>query len=200
MATITVETGQARLAQLLSTYFSPPLLPVAAGGAVSLHLTWPHPDGLLWGLSGSGAWALLCAAMALVGARVGKWPTLTPTRRGPRLILLAASVLAGVCVLLACRSLGAPTALLTLGSMAPLLAALLLACTLATNVSLHTSAAAASVTLLALHLGTGWSVLYLLVAAIAWSRLCLGAHTHAQVLWGAALGTIACAAMVCLRR
>jgi membrane-associated phospholipid phosphatase len=173
---------------------------VVAGGAVSLRITWPHPDGLAWGLFGSGLWALLCAAMALLGARVGRWPTLAPPQRGPRLMLLTASVMAGVCVWLTCRHLGAPAALLAVGCMAPLIAAVLLVCTLADNVSLHTSSAAASVTLLALYLGAAWSVLYLLVAAIGWSRLHLRAHTPAQVLMGATLGTSACAAMVFLRR
>ncbi|MGZ3119654.1 hypothetical protein [Streptomyces sp. H62] len=184
----------------MSAYLAPPCLPVAVGAAVSLRITWPHPGGLLWGLFGSGTWALLCAAMALVGARLGGWPSLTPSGRRPRLLLLSASAVAGVCVWLLCVHLGAPAHLLAVGRTAPLLAVLVLACTLAANVSLHTASAAASVTLLALYLGAGWAVLYVLVAAVGWSRLHLRVHTRLQVLSGAALGTSVCAAAVLLHR
>ncbi|OEJ28760.1 hypothetical protein AR457_34740 [Streptomyces agglomeratus] len=111
-------------------------------------------------------------------------------------MLLAASVLAAAVVWLICRRLGAPAPLLALGSTAPLLAALLLASTWASNVSLHTSAAAASITLLTLHLGAGSALLYLLVAAIGWSRLHLRVHTLDQVLVGAVLGAATCVAML----
>ncbi|MEW2577979.1 phosphatase PAP2 family protein [Streptomyces syringium] len=171
-------------------------MPVVAGGAVGWRMTWPHADGLLWGLCGSGSWALLCAALASAGVRLGWWPTAVPSRRGPRLTLLAASTVAAVAVWLVCGRLGAPAPLLAVGRTAPLLAALLLACTWAGNVSLHTSAAAAGVTLLALRLGPGWALLYLLVAAIGWSRLHLRVHTPAQVLMGAVLGATACVAMM----
>lgn len=197
---IIARCGRTKLARLLSAYLAPPCLPVAVGAAVSLRITWPHPGGLLWGLFGSGTWALLCAAMALVGARLGGWPSLTPSGRRPRLLLLSASAVAGVCVWLLCVRLGAPAHLLAVGRTAPLLAVLVLACTLAANVSLHTASAAASVTLLALYLGAGWAVLYLLVAAVGWSRLHLRVHTRLQVLSGAALGTSVCAAVVLLHR
>ncbi|CAM5509906.1 hypothetical protein STENM223S_03090 [Streptomyces tendae] len=196
MAMITAGIRRTRLARLLSTYFAPPCLPVVAAGAVSLRITWPNADGLLWGLFGSGSWALLCAAMTPLAARAGRRPALMPAARGPRLRLLAASVLAGMGVWQACAWLGAPPELLDLGELAPLLTGLVLACTLAGNVSVHTGSAAASVTLLSLYLGAGWAVLYLLVAAIGWSRLHLRAHTPAQVVAGAVLGTTACATAV----
>ncbi|MFJ6752802.1 hypothetical protein ACIQNI_32160 [Streptomyces sp. NPDC091266] len=195
MATITVEPGRTRLAQQLSWYISPHVMAVVAGGSVGWRITWPHPGGLIWGLCGSGAWVLLCAGLALVGRRLGWWATLVPARRGPRLLLLAGSVIAAVPVLLTCGRLGAPAPLLTLGMAAPLLAGLLLVGTCAGNISLHTSAAAAGTTLLTLQLGRAWAVLYLLVAALAWSRLHLRVHTPGQVLAGAVLGTAVCAAM-----
>ncbi|MEV7004025.1 phosphatase PAP2 family protein [Streptomyces sp. NPDC093982] len=182
----------------MSRRFPPPFLPVVAGGVVSWDITWPRPDGLVWGLCGSGAWALLCAGTAITGVRLGWWPTLVPSKRRPRLMLLAMSGIAAIGVWLVCGRLGAPPELLTRGRLAPLLAALVLACTWVGNISLHTSAAAASVTLITLQLGRGWGALYLLVAAIAWSRLHLRAHTLAQVLAGAVLSTAVCAATVCL--
>ncbi|MGA4847037.1 phosphatase PAP2 family protein [Streptomyces sp. G5(2025)] len=72
----------------------------------------------------------------------------------------------------------------------------MLASTCAGNISLHTTAAAASTTLLALLVDVRWAVLYVLVAAIAWSRLHLGAHTPPQVLAGAGLGTVVCGVAV----
>ncbi|MFC8142387.1 phosphatase PAP2 family protein [Streptomyces paradoxus] len=124
-----------------------------------------------------------------------------PSQRGPRLVLLGASVIAAAVVWLACGYLGAPPTLLAAGRTAPLLTALLLACTWTGNVSLHTSSAAASITLVTLLVDVRGAVLYLLVAAIAWSRLHLRVHTPAQVLVGALLGTVAvCAATVYLRQ
>lgn len=82
----------------------------------------------------------------------------------------------------------------------PLLAALLLASTWASNVSLQTSAASASVSPLTLELGPAWALLYLLVAAIGWARLHLRVHTPGQVVMGAALGTTVCAAVICFHR
>jgi membrane-associated phospholipid phosphatase len=86
--------------------------------------------------------------------------------------------------------------LLLIAAAALLLLASVLACTCVGNISLHTSAAAGSVTLMALLMDVRWAGLYLLVAAIAWSRLHLGAHTPAQVLAGAGLGTLLCGATV----
>jgi membrane-associated phospholipid phosphatase len=192
--------SRAQVARQLSTYFSPPVMPVVAGSAVSWRTTWPLYDGLLWGLCGCGSWVLLCTAVAFAGTRLGWWPTHVPSERGPRLMLLAATVLAAAAVWMTCRRLGAPAPLLAAGVTAPLLAALLLVSTWATNVSLHTSAAAAGVTLLTLELGPAWALLYPLVAAIGWSRLHLRVHTLGQVLTGAALGATACVAVVCLYR
>lgn len=197
---ITVEHDSTRLARRLSLYFSPPVMPVVAGSAVSWRTTWPHHEGLWWGLCGSGSWALLCAVLVLIGVRLGWWPTTVPSKRGPRLTMLATAVAAAVAVWPVCGVLGAPVPLLELGSTAPLLAALLLACTWATNVSLHTSAATAGVTLLTLQLGSAWALLYLLVAAIGWARLHLRVHTPAQIAMGAALGAGVCVAVVCLTR
>ncbi|WP_395570424.1 phosphatase PAP2 family protein [Streptomyces sp. BK79] len=198
--TMIITGGRAHLARRLSTYFSPPVMPVVAGCAVGWRTTWPSYDGLLWGLYGCGSWVLLCTAVAFAGTRLGWWPTHVPSERGPRLMLLAATLLAAAAVWMTCRRLGAPAPLLAVGTTAPLLAALLLVSTWVTNVSLHTGAAAAGVTLLTLELGPAWVLLYPLVAAIGWSRLRLRAHSLGQVLAGAALGTTACVAVVCLGR
>ncbi|WP_399881695.1 phosphatase PAP2 family protein [Streptomyces sp. BBFR51] len=196
---ITVEYDRTWWARLLSTCFTPPLLPVVAAAAVGWHLIRPSHYGLLWGLGGSGSWALLCAALAVAGARLGWWPSPVPSQRGPRLVLLGVSVIAAAAVWLVCGRLGAPPTLLAFGLTALLLTALVLACTWASNISLHTSSAAASITLVTLLVDVRGSVLYLLVAAIAWSRLHLRVHTPAQVLLGAGLGTAVCTATVYLR-
>lgn len=198
MLTITVGYDRTWWARLLSTCFAPPLLPVLAGAAIGWHLTGPSHRGLLWGLGGSGCWALLCAALAAGGPRLGWWPGPQPSQRGPRLVLLAASVVAAVAVWLACGYLGAPPVLLELGRTALLLTAVVLACTWSSNISLHTSSAAASTTLVTLLVDVRAAVLFLLVAAIAWSRLHLRVHTPVQVLLGAGLGTAVCTATVYL--
>ncbi|WCN05264.1 phosphatase PAP2 family protein [Streptomyces sp. M92] len=195
---ITVEYDRTWWARLLSTCFTPPLLPVVTGAAVGWHLTRPHPYGLLWGLGGSGSWALLCAALATTGTRMGWWPSPVPSQRGQRLLLLGMSLIAAAAVWLVCGHLGAPPALMALGRTALLLTTLVLVCTSASNVSLHTSSAAASITLVTLQVHVWGAVLYPLVAAIAWSRLHLRVHTPAQVLLGAGLGTAVCTATVYL--
>jgi membrane-associated phospholipid phosphatase len=200
MSTITASSGRTWLAWQLSRYFPPPLLPVITGAAVSWRMTQPDHRGLLWGLGGSGAWALLSAALAVTGRRLGWWPSSVSSQRRPRLMLLTASVLVAAAVWLVCERLGAPPPLLAAGRTAVLLVALVLACTCFSNISLHTNAAAASITLMTVWLDASWAVLYLLVAAIAWSRLHLRAHTPAQVLLGAVLGTVVCMAMPHLSR
>ncbi|MFE3525561.1 phosphatase PAP2 family protein [Streptomyces sp. NPDC059161] len=141
-------------------------------------------------------WALSCVALAIAGSRLRWWPGSVPFRRRHRAPLLAASLIAGAGVWLLCKQLGAPRPLLALGVMAPVLVAFVLACTCVGKISLHASAAAASTTLLALLVDVRWAMLYPLVAAIAWSRLQLGAHTPPQLLAGAGLGTAVCCATV----
>ena len=69
--------------------------------------------------------------------------------------------------------------------------ALTLAVTHFWKVSFHAAVAAGTATILVLLFGAAWSLAWLVVAAIAWSRVYLRSHTPAQVVVGITLGALA---------
>ncbi|KAF4408498.1 MULTISPECIES: phosphatase PAP2 family protein [Streptomyces] len=164
-------------------------MPAAAAGlAVSWHLTWPSPAGLVWGLT-----AAVCAALGVLvvayGVWHGWWADIHLSRHSQRPLPLACATVAAAVVWLACREFGAPRELLAAAVMAPAGGAAVLVCTCFGKVSLHTSAASGSVTLVALLVDPWCAALFPLVAAVAWARLRTGAHTPGQAVAGALLGT-----------
>lgn len=88
--------------------------------------------------------------------------------------------------------------------LAPLLTALaqtllLFLITLAWQISIHTATTAGLVTFAILAMGSGASVLALLVPLVAWARVYLGRHTVAQTAAGALVGCLAFTMLFALR-
>ncbi|MEU7133457.1 phosphatase PAP2 family protein [Streptomyces sp. NPDC046261] len=181
-------TGAADLlARRTARCFSPPVLPVTAGCAVSWHATWPRPDGLVWGLT-----AVVCGAVGVLvmafGVRRGWWSDLDVSRHAERPLPLACASAGAALVWLTCRHLGAPHELLVAAALAPVGGTAFLLCTRFGKVSLHTCAAAGSIALLVLSVDPLCALLAPVAAVVGWSRVRLGAHTRAQVWAGGLLG------------
>ncbi|QHC23629.1 hypothetical protein [Streptomyces sp. GS7] len=173
--------------------FAPPVLPVAAGCALSWRAAL-----LAWGITAAGCAALGVTVIAL-GVRRGWWSDWELSRRAERPVPLACATAGALVVWLACWWLGAPRELLVPASLAPLGGAAFLVCTRRGKVSLHTSAAAGGVALLSFEV-SGWCAVVgvPLLALIGWSRVRIGAHTARQVWAGCLLGAGLTAAVLWL--
>jgi membrane-associated phospholipid phosphatase len=108
-----------------------------------------------------------------------------------------ASVLTGLALLAAFR---APRDLVALVAAGAVGLAVCAAVSQWWKMSIHTAVAAGTVVILVLVYGPRWWTSLLVLTAIGWSRVRLGAHTVAQVLVGAVVGaTIAASVFTALR-
>ncbi|MEV4432792.1 phosphatase PAP2 family protein [Streptomyces sp. NPDC049555] len=176
-----------RLARHTARCLSPPVLPVAAGCAVSWHAGRPGYAGLVWGGAAAVCGVVGVAVMAL-GVRCGWWSDLEVSRRAERPLPLTCASAAAAVVWLACLRAGAPRDVLVPGALAPAGGAAFVLCTRFGKVSLHTCAAAGSVALLTLRVDPVCALLAPLPVVVGWARIRLGAHTTAQVWAGGLLG------------
>ncbi|GGU96173.1 hypothetical protein GCM10010211_74210 [Streptomyces albospinus] len=172
-----------RLALWTGRLFAPPVLPVAAGCALSWRAALPA-----WGVTAAGC-AVLGVMVIVLGVRRGWWSDWELSRRAERPLPLACATTGALVVWLACWWLGAPRELLVPAALAPLGGAAFLVCTRRGKVSLHTSAAAGGIALLSVEV-SGWCAVagVPLLALVGWSRVRLGAHTARQVSAGGVLG------------
>ena len=147
------------------------------------------PGGVAWSLLGMLFTVLIPAVVVDVGVRRGRYTDHHLTRREQRAVPLgiaAGAVAAGAVVL---GSAGAPRAIVALQIAVLATLAVATGVTLWWKVSFHVAVVSAAAAVLSLLGGGAWALAWVLVPAVGWSRVRLGAHTVAQVLVGAALGT-----------
>lgn len=178
-----------RAAVLVSNTTSPTLLmallsPVVGG------LATRTPAGVGWGALGTVSTALIPAAIVHLGVRRGRYGDHHLSRREQRAVPMALAVLSVTVGVLALVMLGAPAAIAAL--QVAVLATLLVATvvTLRWKVSLHLAVVCASATALTMVGGGWWALAWLVAPAVAWARLRLTAHSPAEVVAGAVLGTV----------
>ncbi|SCF04567.1 hypothetical protein GA0074695_3087 [Micromonospora viridifaciens] len=188
MRATTVRGASERLARLLTELLAPSVLVTALPLAVTARVSAGLPDFLRWG----GVALLFCAVVPVGvivhGVRRGRLSDRhvgDRTQRARPLLTGLASVAVGMALLVALR---APVELFATIVVIFVVGA---ACTVVNHwwkLSIHAAVAAATAAVLvSLHgpaLHAGW----LLVAAVAWSRVVLRDHTWAQVVAGIALG------------
>jgi hypothetical protein len=147
--------------------------------------------GVGWGLV-IGLFAAIFPVMFVrYGIRRWQWSGRHVGRRNERLAALMfviASDGAGASVLMAAHAPPAMTGCLT-GMLATSI--VITAITTAWKISVHCAVASAAVAMLALAYGPLVLAGYVLVAAVAWSRVALRDHTTAQVVAGIILGAMA---------
>ncbi len=173
-------------AHAISAVSSPTLLlgvlyPVVGALAAGL-------PGVAWSLLGMLFTVVVPAAIVDLGVRHGRYTDHHLTRREQRAVplgLAAASVAAGVAVLAVA---GAPRAIVALQVAVLATLALATLVTLVWKVSLHVAVVAAAAAVLPVLGGAWWTVSWLAVPVVAWSRWRLRAHTRPQLVVGALLG------------
>jgi membrane-associated phospholipid phosphatase len=185
-----IKTRTATAATAVTEVLAPAHLSIGLGFTVAVHSTGEIIQGIGWGALSVVFTALIPYAFVLLGVRRGKWAThhIPDRHQRPAALLFGlGSVLVGLAVLVL---LGAPGQLLALvvAQLVGLLVALTIS--LAWKVSIHTAVAFGTVIILALVLGPWSTVALVLALAVGWSRLILRAHTVAQVIGGAAVGTL----------
>ncbi|SFC58983.1 hypothetical protein [Streptomyces aidingensis] len=188
-----------RTARFITDSLAPAYLVIAVLLAIGWHST-QSLTGVGWGLLA----ALFCGgipfAVILLGVRLGKWTDKHVRIRQQRAVPLTAamaSVLAGLFLL---RLLDAPREVfaLVVAMLAGLVLTLLV--TYWWKVSVHTAVAAGTVVVLIVAYGPALAALAPVLAAVGWSRVALHDHTPAQVLGGAALGSLAAGVIFTLLR
>lgn len=178
-----------RAAVLVSNVTSPTLLMALLSPLVG-GLATRSAAGVGWGVLGTVSTAVIPAAIVHLGVRRGRYGDHHLARREQRAVPMALAMLSVSSGVAALAVLGAPGAIVAL--QVAVLATLLVATvvTLRWKVSLHLAVVCASATALTI-VGRGWWALAWLVApAVARARLRLTAHTPAQVVAGAVLGTV----------
>lgn len=191
-------TPREKAARILSDVLAPANLVVALLLLIGGHSTG-SAAGLGWGLLA----ALFCGVVPIgiiaLGVRRGALTDQHIRVRRQRIVPMAlslVSVLAGVTLL---RVLGAPADVFAL--VVAMLVGLVssLSVTIGWQISLHLSVAGGTVMILFLVLGPVALAAVPAVAAMAWARLVLRAHTPAQLLAGTALGGTAALTFALLR-
>ena len=147
-----------------------------------------HGAGAVWG----GVAAILCAGVPMAyivkGARAGKWSDHHVGEREHRAVPLTIGVVSVSVAIVVLVVVRAPRELIALvvAMLVGLIAVLVV--TRFWKVSIHTSVAAGFLGILLIVYGP-WTLVGLAVlAAVAWSRTVLDAHTWPQVAVGAAIG------------
>jgi membrane-associated phospholipid phosphatase len=186
---VLIKTRTATLATAVTEVLAPAHLSIALGLTVAVHSTDDTIHGIGWGALAVVFTGLIPYAFVLLGVRRGKWAThhIPDRHQRPAALLFGlGSVLVGLAALVL---LSAPGQLLALvvAQLVGLLVALTIS--LVWKISIHTAVAFGTVIILALVLGPWSTVALVLAVAVGWSRLELRAHTLAQVIGGAAVGT-----------
>ena len=179
-----------RLAYIVSMIGSPPVL---GAGAIALTASIlsgrPHRGEQTW------LWALVCASLVIVAPltyivwllRRGQVSDIDVQRREQRAKPLVVSIISTglACIVLLVGR--APAELLVLAGALWLQTIIIFGITLRWKISMHSSAAAGTGTLIWALTGTLLPLL-IMVPLIVWSRVRLKRHTFAQTVAGAALG------------
>jgi len=179
-----------RAARVVTEVFAPAILVAVLLVAV----------GRWWGVVAALFCSLIPFGYIVLGVIRGRLTDHHIDLREQRRIPLAfgiASVLTGLTLLVAVRAPRDLIALVSAGAVG------LGVCATVNHwwkMSIHTAVAAGTVVILVLVYGHQWWLALLVLAAIGWSRVRLGAHTVAQVLVGAAVGaSIAASVFTALR-
>ncbi|WP_243790300.1 phosphatase PAP2 family protein [Saccharopolyspora gloriosae] len=180
-----------RTARVLTEVFSPAVIVLLLPIAVAWSATHSPGPALGWGVFVALTSSVLPMAGIVAGSRLGWWDGHHVRNREGRLIpllllIVFSSVGLGVLVLA-----GAPRLMVAL-DLAMLSALLVVGLiTVWWKVSVHTAVAAGATAILAEVYSPWLLLLWLLTAAVGWSRVRLGDHTPAQALVGALVGVAA---------
>jgi membrane-associated phospholipid phosphatase len=185
----TTVAPESRLARLVTDWLDPKTWIIA----VSLITGWTADrwTGLGWGAVSTLFAAVIPVLIIKRGVQTGRWADRHLGVKSSRLTVMAlilTSVAIGITIMLLG---GAPAQVvaLTVAMIATL--AGLAAITPAWKISVHTAVAAGATTMLAGQLPLiAVVVLWLVVAAVGWSRVAVRGHAPAQVLAGGALGIL----------
>ncbi|MFC8449740.1 hypothetical protein [Kitasatospora sp. NPDC057223] len=182
-----------RLARAVTDVLQPRNTLVAGMPAVGLAAAGDW-TGIPWGLLGALCAGVVPAAYIEWERGRGTWGdrhVVDRTQRAPIFLVILGSVGAGAGLMLLG---GAPGGVLVAMLALWVMTVVLLAVNSAWKISVDSAVASAVVAVLAAVHSPWWSVGYLLVAAVCWSRVALGYHTALQTVAGAGLGAATAAA------
>lgn len=179
------------LARVLTELFAPSVVVLVLPITVAWSATPRLPETLGWGLFVALTSSVLPMLGIVAGSRMGWWDGHHVRNREGRLIPFAVLSLLSALGLGVLLLADAPHLLIVLhvAMLTALLAVGLI--TVWWKVSVHTAVGAGAVAMLADVYTGRLLVLWVVVAAVGWSRVRLGDHTTAQVVVGAVVGVLA---------
>jgi membrane-associated phospholipid phosphatase len=180
-------TRAARFARLVTSALEPATWTVVLAAVIGWHTA--RLPGLGWGLLGAGFAAVIPEVFIHWGLHRGHWADRHVPVRHERIIVLSFIIVSVSTGLILLAGLGAPWPVTAAVLIMLIIVIVLLAITTVWKISIHTATAASSSLILIGVYGPAAIPVYLLVILTGWSRITLRAHTLAQVLAGAALGT-----------
>ena len=195
MTTADTHAGS-RLARLLTELGGPAVVLVALPIAVGAHAASDAVVGLLWGLAAATFFGLIPFGYVLAGARVGRWADHHVPQRTQRARVFVVSLISMLGGLVGLSLAGAPRLLTAVLWTLVIGAVLALVVTLFWKVSLHMWVLGTAASTLVVVYGPRALLAWPVIAAVGWSRVAMDDHSTAQVLVGAAAGSVAGAAVL----
>lgn len=186
-----LRSSRHRLARVITEVFSPPVLVLVITMVVGATSSSTVSRGLGWALLATLFVGLLPYGVILLGVRAGRIGDHNITIRSQRVVPMTVAFISAVAGLAVLAFLGAPRPLLALVVASAVGLASIAAGSTVWKMSIHVGSAAGSVVVLALTLGPAVLIAGVpVLAAVAWARLRLTAHTLRQVIGGGLFGTV----------
>lgn len=175
-------------AKILSLVFNPVLLTVVGLAIITYRYADSSRQFLVWTLTGSALIIGPALLFALFYSLQQRRLDLDISRREDRIIPL---MLASLGAFTGSYLVNTRVEIINLEVLSSVLVAVLISLTIVTfvwKISLHTAALTGIVTLLVVFRGPIFTLAYLTIIPVAWSRLTLKQHTPAQLTGGAIVG------------
>lgn len=185
-----VRTASDVAARVLTEILAPWVIVLLLPAGIAWQATHAAGPAVMWGLMVALSSSVLPMLVVVWGARTGRWDGHHVRNREERLIpfvVLTVLSSAGLALLIASD---APWPMVALHIS--MITALIITGTITAwwKISMHTAVASGAVVIVATSYEPLLWSLFLVVAAIGWSRVRLDDHTVAEVIGGAALGAI----------
>ncbi|MFD1241784.1 phosphatase PAP2 family protein [Arthrobacter ulcerisalmonis] len=178
-----------RAAWWISELFQPPVV-VSVQLLLSPVNSAGFPGNLGYGAIAAGFVCILPLVVLLVLVRrglVSDHHVSNRKQRAPVLLMALTSIIAGLVVL---GAMGAPAEVTAMVLAVVAGVVVLAAVSPFWKISGHAAAISSATVVTAAMLGPGWLALLVLIPAVGWSRVVLGAHTTAQVIAGSLFGGV----------
>lgn len=192
------KSNKSKLAIMISTIFTPPLMVALAIFAIALYYSGRYELFWLWALAGIFLLIGPASLYVLYAYKKGKVSNIALSEREQRLRPLAISLVGAMLGTWILLDRGAPVPIILLGITLISELVIIIFITIFWKISLHALAYSSAVTLLSYLYDNNAIVLYIFLIPIGWSRTYRKRHSLLQVIAGSLVGIITALAVFML--